>query len=174
MSQSHKYQSRLLVDLSQLQCLCVKHMKSYFHRTQWPTPHRTSGMVLISWLLSEQSLCTLACRVTVCRLLRLAGGLPRRSRRKAVATRAWSLHRLSMALHIVGWAWPTSFMKTLFHPSQMLLVLEPPARVMSWTFQMEGSYVGGIRRTRIGGTDPSGHGGGCMRRYPPDTYVESK
>ena len=23
--------------------------------------------------------------------------------------------------------------------------------------------------TRIGGTDPSGCGGGCMRRYPPDT-----
>ena len=50
---------------------------------------------------------------------------------------------LSMALHMVGCACPTSFAKALFHPSHMLLVLDPPSRAMELTFHMGGGYIGG-------------------------------
>ena len=70
--------------------------KANIKTKKWPTLLRTPRIVLISWFLSEQSLCSLASRVTVCHL-------------EWSSTRSWSLRRLSMALHIVGWTWPTSF-----------------------------------------------------------------
>ena len=94
------------------------------------------------------------------RLARFAGVSPSRSRSRAVATWAWSFRMLSMAHQMVGSACPTSFAKALFHPSHMLLVLDPPSRVMELTFHMGGGYIEGMRRILSGGMDPSGCCGG--------------
>ena len=67
---------------------------------------------------------------------------------------------LSMALQIVGRECPTSLEKPLFHPSHILLVLEPPSMVMLCTFHMDGGNVGGLRRIRKGGKVTSGRCGG--------------
>ena len=93
-------------------------------------PKSTSGTVLMLSRLSVHSLRSFDWNLWVCCLTRSAGGSLHRSSSRAVATWAWSVRMLSMALQMVGCACPTSFSMALFHPSHMLLVLDPPSRVM--------------------------------------------
>ena len=65
----------------------------------------------------------------------------------------------SRAFHIVGCDVPTRLRNPLFHASHRLLVREPPDIVWMLTFQRSGGKSGGVIRTRMGGTVPSGPGG---------------
>jgi len=55
-----------------------------------------------------------------------------------VSTWAWSFRTLTIALQMVGWLCPTSLENSLFHPSHILFILEPPSRVMVFTFHING------------------------------------
>ena len=74
--------------------MCITHQKLFpsYQVTNSPQNLRNCFDILVPvWT----KLCSLACRVTMCHLLCLAGWLLRWSLGKTVATRAWSLHRLS-------------------------------------------------------------------------------
>ena len=65
----------------------------------------------------------------------------------------------SRVFHIVGCDVPTRLRNPLFHASHRLLVREPPDIDVMLKLQRSGGKSGGILRTRMGGTVPSGRGG---------------
>ena len=72
------------------------------------------------------------------------------------------------AFRIVECDVPTRLRNPLLHAPHRLLVQEPPDVVWISTFQRSGGKSGGVIRTRMGGTVPSGSGGRGTLRYVPE------